>query len=44
LVVGLLGILKAGGAYIPLDPTDPDERLAFMPLTNAKGKTISWLK
>jgi len=30
LVVGLLGILKAGGAYLPLDPSDPKERLAFM--------------
>jgi amino acid adenylation domain-containing protein len=30
LVVGMLGILKAGGAYLPLDPTYPPERLAFM--------------
>ena len=30
LVIGLLGILKAGGAYLPLDPTYPPERLAFM--------------
>jgi amino acid adenylation domain-containing protein len=30
MVVGLLGILKAGGAYLPLDPTYPGERLAFM--------------
>jgi amino acid adenylation domain-containing protein len=30
MVVGLLGILKAGGAYLPLDPTYPRERLAFM--------------
>ncbi|PYJ97129.1 MAG: non-ribosomal peptide synthetase, partial [Verrucomicrobia bacterium] len=30
LVVGLLGILKAGGAYLPLDPSYPQERLAFM--------------
>ncbi|WP_164003073.1 non-ribosomal peptide synthetase, partial [Pyxidicoccus caerfyrddinensis] len=30
LVVGLLGILKAGGAYLPLDPSYPEERLAFM--------------
>jgi amino acid adenylation domain-containing protein len=30
MVVGLLGILKAGGAYLPLDPSYPRERLAFM--------------
>ncbi len=30
LVVGLLAILKAGGAYLPLDPSYPPERLAFM--------------
>ena len=30
MVMGLLGILKAGGAYLPLDPSYPSERLAFM--------------
>ena len=30
MLVGLLGILKAGGAYLPLDPSYPQERLAFM--------------
>ncbi len=30
MVAALLGILKAGGAYLPLDPTYPKERLAFM--------------
>jgi len=30
MVVGLLGILKAGGAWVPLDPTYPPERLAYM--------------
>ena len=30
MVVGLLAILKAGGAYLPLDPTYPQERLAYM--------------
>ena len=30
MIVGLLGILKAGGAYLPLDPSYPFERLAWM--------------
>jgi amino acid adenylation domain-containing protein/non-ribosomal peptide synthase protein (TIGR01720 family) len=30
LVVGLLGVLKAGAAYVPLDPSYPSERLAFL--------------
>ncbi|HTO79350.1 MAG TPA: amino acid adenylation domain-containing protein, partial [Methylocystis sp.] len=30
MVIGLLGILKAGGAYLPLDPSYPQERLAYM--------------
>ncbi|MBW8876934.1 MAG: amino acid adenylation domain-containing protein [Acidobacteria bacterium] len=30
LVTGLLAVLKAGGAYLPLDPSYPAERLAWM--------------
>jgi amino acid adenylation domain-containing protein len=30
MVVGLLAITKAGGGYVPLDPTYPRERLAFL--------------
>ena len=30
MVVGMLAILKAGGVYVPLDPTYPAERLAFL--------------
>ncbi|HEY0738414.1 MAG TPA: amino acid adenylation domain-containing protein, partial [Herpetosiphonaceae bacterium] len=30
LLVALLGVLLAGGCYVPLDPTYPADRLAFM--------------
>ncbi|MBD2410524.1 non-ribosomal peptide synthetase [Nostoc calcicola FACHB-389] len=30
MLIGLLAVLKAGGAYIPLDPSYPKERLAFI--------------
>jgi amino acid adenylation domain-containing protein len=30
LVTGFLAILKAGGVYLPLDPANPDQRLADM--------------
>ncbi|MGW1198622.1 amino acid adenylation domain-containing protein [Streptomyces sp. NPDC002536] len=30
MVVGLLGIMKAGAAYLPLDPSYPADRLAYM--------------
>lgn len=30
LLVGILAVAKTGGAYIPLDPSYPVERLAFM--------------
>jgi aspartate racemase len=38
LVTALLGILEAGAAYLPLDPSYPPERLAWM-LTDA-GATV----
>ncbi len=30
MVVSILAILKAGGGYVPLDPTSPPDRLAFI--------------
>jgi amino acid adenylation domain-containing protein len=39
MIVGLLGILKTGAAYVPLDPSYPKERLAFM-LDDAKVRVL----
>src|SRR2546421_152569 len=39
MIVGLLGALKAGAACLPLDPSYPDERLAFM-LKDAGGPVV----
>jgi amino acid adenylation domain-containing protein/FkbM family methyltransferase len=30
MLIGIMGVLKAGGSYLPLDPSYPYERLAFM--------------
>lgn len=30
MVIGILGTIKAGGAYMPLDPSLPKDRLAFI--------------
>jgi aspartate racemase len=38
MITALLGILKAGAAYLPLDPSSPPERLAWM-LSDA-GATV----
>jgi mycobactin peptide synthetase MbtE len=39
LVITALGILKAGGVYLPVDPTYPDDRLAFI-LDDAQAKLV----
>ena len=39
MIIGLLAILKAGGAYVPIDPTYPQERIAFM-LHNARVSMV----
>ncbi|WP_197237923.1 non-ribosomal peptide synthetase, partial [Lysinibacillus sphaericus] len=30
MITGIYGIIKAGAAYVPIDPTYPEERIAFM--------------
>lgn len=39
MVISLLGVLKAGGTYLPLDPSYPRERLAFM-LADAQARLL----
>lgn len=39
LLVAILGVLKAGGAYVPIDPTYPQERVAYM-LTDAEIQVV----
>jgi amino acid adenylation domain-containing protein len=39
MVAGLLGIMKAGGAYLPLDPSFPRPRLAYI-IENAEPKAL----
>jgi amino acid adenylation domain-containing protein len=41
MVVGLLGILKSGAAYVPLDPTYPADRLAYMLEDSAPAALLS---
>ncbi|MGA9773578.1 MAG: amino acid adenylation domain-containing protein [Blastocatellia bacterium] len=39
MVIGLLGVLKAGAAYVPIDPSHPKERTAFI-LNNSQARLI----
>jgi len=41
MVAGVLGILKAGGAYLPLDPSHPIERLAFIVEDSRAGLVLT---
>jgi amino acid adenylation domain-containing protein len=46
LPVAMVAILKAGGAFVPLDPSYPEERLAFMLADTAAPVVLtqSWLR
>jgi amino acid adenylation domain-containing protein/FkbM family methyltransferase len=39
MLIGLFGVLKAGGAFVPLDPSLPLNRLAFM-LKDSQSKLL----
>ncbi|RAJ11150.1 non-ribosomal peptide synthase protein (TIGR01720 family)/amino acid adenylation domain-containing protein [Chitinophaga skermanii] len=39
MVIGLLGIIKSGGAYVPIDPSYPAERIAYM----CNGGTVGFV-
>ena len=39
MVVTILGVLRAGGVYVPLDPSYPRERLAFL-LDDAQARVV----
>jgi amino acid adenylation domain-containing protein len=39
LIIALLAVLMAGGAYLPLDPSYPPDRLAFM-LTDSQALVV----
>jgi amino acid adenylation domain-containing protein/non-ribosomal peptide synthase protein (TIGR01720 family) len=39
VAVALLAILKAGGVYVPLDPTNPPERLSYI-MTDAGAEVL----
>ncbi|HAU86033.1 MAG TPA: non-ribosomal peptide synthetase, partial [Lachnospiraceae bacterium] len=39
MIEGIIGIIKAGGAYVPIDPTYPEDRIAFM-LEDCRPKAL----
>ncbi|MBB3126353.1 amino acid adenylation domain-containing protein/thioester reductase-like protein [Paenibacillus rhizosphaerae] len=40
-IVCMLGVIKAGGAYIPLDPSHPDERNAYIIADTQTGMILT---
>ena len=39
MIVAIIGVLKSGAAYIPIDPTFPKDRIAYM-LENSNAKLL----
>ncbi|WP_158642769.1 non-ribosomal peptide synthetase, partial [Chitinophaga japonensis] len=44
LIVSMLAVLKAGGAYLPIDPSYPQERVAYMLSDTGAGLIIAHSK
>ena len=42
MLIEIMGILKAGGSYLPLDPSYPHERLAFMLRDAGTTTLLTW--
>ncbi len=39
MIIALLGVMRAGAGYVPLDPTNPPERLAYI-LTDSQATAV----
>ena len=39
MIEGIYGVIKSGGAYLPIDPTYPEDRIAFM-LEDSAAKVV----
>jgi amino acid adenylation domain-containing protein len=44
IVVAMLAVMKAGAAYVPIDPTYPRERIAYMIEDAAVAAMLTWGK
>ncbi|MEH0971266.1 amino acid adenylation domain-containing protein [Micromonospora sp. CPCC 205546] len=41
-VVGVLAVMKAGAAYVPLDPSYPRDRIAYMVADSGQRALLTW--
>ncbi|WP_072803374.1 non-ribosomal peptide synthetase [Rhodococcoides yunnanense] len=42
LVVALLAVIKSGGGYVPVDPTNPADRIAYVLEDAAPAALVTW--
>ena len=43
MIVSMLAVLKAGGAYLPIDPSNPVERIAYILRDGLSGQNVKLL-